>query len=146
MTNLIERVKAAREDATEGPWRAEQNDGPESPYGKAGIGIGSIPIFDRVFAETDDAAEAEDEHWVAGIWGKCGDEQNANARLIALAPDMARALLAAERAVERIQNYEEAERLAADTGSTADYDAVFEAWEDVTFAIAAYRKALEEQK
>ena len=75
MSDLIERAKAALEGATPGPWQYIES---QSPCGQEWLGCG-----------VEDATEHE------FIWleGHGAEIESATARLIALAPDLARALI-----------------------------------------------------
>lgn len=79
------------EGYTPGEWHVEEKPNLESEWGKASIGIWSQHLFDEAMADPDgpDAVDAMDDAWICGIWGDLSDEDRANARLIALAPQMA---------------------------------------------------------
>lgn len=88
---MAERVEIP-EGFTPGPWHVDPEAGPENFNGdKADTGVWAQARFD---AALDDFAPM-DEAWVCGIWGGAlTATDHANARLIALAPDMAAELTA----------------------------------------------------
>jgi hypothetical protein len=92
MTDLIERAKAALEGATPGPWFVQKD--PE-----AGLNIGYF-VSGGGFARADMTGP--------------GAAQGSNARLIAMAPDLARALIetTAERDALRVLLVEARDELA----------------------------------
>jgi len=75
---------------TPGPWAHESKKGPHNVEGTvSSMGIFSVSKFND-FMEEEDANECDaiDASWVCGIWGEISDEDEANARLIAAAPDL----------------------------------------------------------
>ena len=75
---------------TKGPWHAENANGPTNEYATAGIGVWAQIKFDAAIDDNSD--DPIDEAWICGIWGKLSEEEIANARLIAAAPDLLGAL------------------------------------------------------
>lgn len=75
-------------DATPGPWMPEEKTGPISDWARANIGVWSPHRLAQSTA-ADDGDDPMDDAWLCGIWGDIGDEDMANARLIALAPELA---------------------------------------------------------
>ncbi len=91
-------------EATPGPWHSEEKPaGPEANGIKASIGIWSEFLFRQAIEIADEEIDAEDEKWVAGIWGVISDNDVANARLIAAAPDLAAEVLRLRAEVEKLR-------------------------------------------
>jgi len=89
--NLLDRAKKALEGATPGPWRARFQGIDARRY----VDTYSAPVWVRIAtAELLYADDTEEQNWSAA-----GNDK-ANADLIALAPDLARALIAADRALK----------------------------------------------
>jgi hypothetical protein len=113
--DLYERAKAALKGTTPGPWRAWRDFG----------GTWSIECDDGTVAQIDSWSQSQDE---------------ADATLIALAPELARAL---------IREREAAEALAALVQDWLDYGEIFSdesednGRADFVAALAAYRAARE---
>ena len=102
---LADKARAAMDGATPGPWRANYEGQIIGPDGT-------------------DYANDEIADWVP----------NCNAELIALAPDLARAVLAAEELADAVDDWDDA--VNADTGGADEAD-------EMLRALAAYRKAME---
>lgn len=78
---------------TPGPWFINEAAGPRGVWGtKATIGIWAQAKLDAALKSKDPDCEPDDEKWLCGVWGECGPEDVANARLIAAAPDLLAAL------------------------------------------------------
>jgi hypothetical protein len=134
MSDLIDRVKGALEGATPGPW--VHNKFRINRPGYEGKYQGRI---------------ADACYWSEGHTGaKCNplrEHAEANARLIALAPDMARALIAMEagrKAAEGLKDV--AEELAGRSTLSGDHGELDYIICDAREALAAYRKATEDSK
>lgn len=92
MTDLLTKVKAALEGTTPGPWEI-----PDHKF-VSSLTVNTVGGLDAPLIRcpgTGGAMSYTDE--VCKLSWSGTDEWLANARLIALAPDMARALIAAER-------------------------------------------------
>jgi hypothetical protein len=113
---LADKAREALADATPGPWdgRAVYDDG---------IGL---PLKPCLFAAISPSAGIE----TARVWNL------ADARLIALAPDLARAVLAAEELADAVNDWDDA--VNADTGGADEAD-------EMLRALTAYRKAMDHQ-
>lgn len=88
-------LREMAEAATPGPWSAHDETGPRTKWGtKGNIGIWADARYQHALAayDEDEDGDPEDDAWVAGIWGEISQEDHANARLIAAAPDLALAL------------------------------------------------------
>lgn len=108
MSDKIEEIRAALEGATPGPWTTHVVDD-TAIVAANGVDVGTT--CDSAKAEREDAYNNEYERL------------EADARLIALAPDMARIVLAAEKLAE-----------AHDANKPI---------EEIDLALQAYRKAVE---
>lgn len=107
---------------TPGPWIAEHADGPDNVYAKSSTGVWSKKKHEAAVENYEH--RPMDEAWICGIWGAIDDEDLANARLIAAAPEL----------LDVVMRLADGER--SDEGHTAIRDA----------ALAAIAKALGEQK
>ncbi|WP_299830689.1 hypothetical protein [uncultured Roseobacter sp.] len=103
-----DELKALLDEATEGPWRPEHSVGPENPYGIANTGVWSQSLYDEWFEASEDEEDALDRSWVCGIWGKITDQDIADAKLIAMAPDLAKRVLELEGEAVRFKDALEA--------------------------------------
>ncbi len=96
-------------EATPGPWYSEAEHGPVNAWRQeAAIGIWSQFLYDAAIASDDDDIDAEDEAWIAGIWGDLLPRHKANARLIAAAPTLAAEVLALRAEVKTVLDREAA--------------------------------------
>lgn len=94
---LLARVP---EGYTPGPWHAEDTNGPLGVHGRrAPIGIWAQVLFDAALSLEDPDVDPQDEAWICGTHCRTGDADDANAGLMALAPELVTALraLAEER-------------------------------------------------
>jgi len=110
---LIEKVERAAENATPGPWVARFWDGDKWPERRWSVGeedTGAAICVSPRYADPTDLSDAD---------------------LIALAPDMANALLAAEELISWVEG-------ALEEGRFRPTDE-----DDVAAALAAYRAAME---
>jgi hypothetical protein len=146
MTINVENLLRVLDGATPGPWISEAGDGPETTdHSKSDLGVWSETAFYETLEECDDESEAMDLAWVCGIWGDIGDQEIANSRLIAMAPDLAREYLVLREAAVEL-----AEAVATLQVSIEDVvdDNVWEdiptaEWVSVTKLILALRTILE---
>lgn len=134
MSDKITQIRKALEGATPGPWHSE-NDHPlnacATVFCKHANGW-KLEIATLYHAPGDKASQDDN-----GMWGP-HTKRDCNARLIALAPDMARIVLAAEELAEVAQR---AIQLSQEHEDFALY-----AMEPMWQALAAYRKAVEGEK
>ena len=88
--------------ATPGPWVAEEKTGPASEWARSNLGVWSEHRL-TLSTTADDGDDPMDDAWLCGIWGQLSEDDFANARLIALAPDLARRVIAAEKLAEALR-------------------------------------------
>lgn len=130
MPDLIERAKAALEGATPGPWQV---------FGKM---TGKVISQNAPgWVEICTAGDFDDTELIP----YCADRWNADARLVALAPDLANALIVAEKVAAALEAAI-IEHDTADYGPDQENPWVMQEWfsDKDREALAAFRAALQE--
>ncbi len=78
---------------TPGPWFSEVEKGPRTSWElRANLGVWAKAKYDTATEINDPDVEPANEAWVCGLWGQISDEDRANSRLIAAAPELYEAL------------------------------------------------------